>query len=265
MALEEIAIQNASACTALDALTRSDREERLSDALTAAGVANPWELTSDLVDAGLKPEHLNEIGEAVGASAIEAVLTRIACLLSLYRLSADVEDSTARISDLVRAIKEYSWMDQAPEREIDIHTLLESTLTILKHRLKGEIEVERLYDSNLPRICAHGGELNQVWTNLINNAIDAMLGTSGEKKLVIRTATRAQGILVEILDTGPGIPAEIQDRIFEPFFTTKPQNQGMGLGLDLVYRIVQKHHGDIRFESRPGRTCFQVRLPLSPR
>jgi signal transduction histidine kinase len=168
-----------------------------------------------------------------------------------------------RISELVRAIKEYSWMDTAPEREIDIHAGLESTLAILKHRLRGEIQVERHYDSDLPRICAHGGELNQVWTNLINNAIDAMLGTPGEKILRIRTAARADAVLVEILDTGPGIPESIRDRIFEPFFTTKQQNEGTGLGLDLVYRIVRKHRGDIRFESRPGRTCFQVRLPVS--
>jgi signal transduction histidine kinase len=156
-------------------------------------------------------------------------------------------------------------MDTAPEREIDIHAGLENTLTILKHRLRGEIRVEREYDPELPRICAHGGELNQVWTNLIDNAIDAMLGASGEKMLLIRTAGQSEGVLVEILDTGPGIPPEIRDRIFEPFFTTKHQNEGTGLGLDLVFRIVRKHHGDIRFESRPGRTCFQVRLPLGRR
>ena len=123
--------------------------------------------------------------------------------------------------------------------------------------------MERQYDPELPKICAHGGELNQVWTNLIQNAIDAMLGTSGEKTLLIRTARQSEGVLVEILDTGPGIPREIQDKIFEPFFTTKQQNDGTGLGLDLVGRIIRQHRGDIRFESRPGRTCFQVRLPFN--
>jgi signal transduction histidine kinase len=262
-ALEDLSIRNASACTALDALTRSDREEQLGAALESAGVANPWDLTSELVDAGLTAPQLTEIAEAVGRAALDAVLIRLASILGLYKLSEDVHESTMRISELVRAIKEYSWMDTAPEREIDIHAGLESTLAILKHRLRGEIQVERHYDSDLPRICAHGGELNQVWTNLINNAIDAMLGTPGEKILRIRTAARADAVLVEILDTGPGIPESIRDRIFEPFFTTKQQNEGTGLGLDLVYRIVRKHRGDIRFESRPGRTCFQVRLPVS--
>ena len=189
------------------------------------------------------------------------MLIRFAAILSLYKLSDEVQESTTRISQLVRAIKEYSWMDTAAEREIDVHAGLESTLTILKHRLRGD-QVERQYDPDLPRICAHGGELNQVWTNLINNAIDAMLGASGEKILLIRTARQSEDVLVEITDTGPGIPPEIRDRIFEPFFTTKRQNEGTGLGLDVVFRIIRKHHGDIRFESRPGRTCFQVRLPL---
>lgn len=260
-ALEDLALRNAMACTAMDELTRSDREERLSSALSAAGVANPWDLTSELVDAGLKIEDLTAIRETAGSAALNPILVRLAALLSLYELSEEVQESATRISDLVRAIKEYSWMDTTPEREIDIHAGLENTLAILKHRLRGEIQVERNYDPELPLICAHGGELNQVWTNLIDNAIDAMLGTKGEKILGIRTAAQSEDVLIEILDTGPGIPPEIQDRIFEPFFTTKPQDEGTGLGLDLVFRIVRKHHGDVRFESRPGRTCFQIRLP----
>jgi signal transduction histidine kinase len=260
--LEDLAVRNAMACTAMDALTRSDREEQLGAALEDAGVDKPWDLTAELVDAGLTAEHLESITSSVGPDALDSVLVRLASILSLYRLTEDVQDSTTRIYELVRAIKEYSWMDTAAEREVDIHAGLESTLTILKHRLKGEIRVERQYEKELPLVCAHGGELNQIWTNLINNAIDAMLGASGEKMLSIRTARQAQDVLVEILDTGPGIPPEIQDRIFEPFFTTKAQNDGTGLGLDLVFRIVRKHRGDIRFESRPGRTCFQVRLPI---
>jgi signal transduction histidine kinase len=262
-ALEESALHNAAACTALDALTRSDREEQLGTALAAAGVPNAWDLTPELVDAGLKVEQLEEITKAIGANALDAMLIRLASMLSLHKLSEEVQESTTRISELVRAIKEYSWMDTVPEREIDIHAGLENTLTILKHRLRGEIRVEKQYDPKLPLVCAHGGELNQVWTNLIDNAIDAMLGTSGEKLLLIRTAAQADDVLVEILDTGPGIPPEIRDRIFEPFFTTKQQSEGTGLGLDLVFRIIRKHHGDIRCESRPGRTCFQVRLPVS--
>jgi signal transduction histidine kinase len=259
--IEQLAIRNALSCTAMDALTRSDREEQLGVVLEQSGVSKPWELTSELVDAGLTAADLKTITAAVGAEALDAALSRLAAILSLYRLSDDVQESTTRISELVRAIKEYSWMDTVAEREIDIHAGIESTLAILKHRLRGEIRVERQYDPTLPLVCAHGGELNQVWTNLINNAIESMLSTSNEKTLIIRTAVQSEDVLVEILDTGPGIPPEIRDRIFEPFFTTKAQNEGTGLGLDLVFRIVRKHEGDIRFESRPGRTCFQVRLP----
>jgi signal transduction histidine kinase len=260
--IEDLAIRNASACTAMDAITRSDREEQLGALLEKAGVSKPWDLTSELVDAGLTADHIQDITNVVGADALDAALTRLASILTLYGLSEDVHESTLRISELVKAIKEYSWMDTVAERELDIHSGIENTLTILKHRLRGEIRVDRHYDPDLPRICGHGGELNQVWTNLINNAIEAMLPQPGEKTLRIRTAVQSEDILVEILDTGPGIPPEIQDRIFEPFFTTKAQNEGTGLGLDLVFRIVRKHQGDIRFESRPGRTCFQVRLPL---
>lgn len=260
--LEEEAIKNASACTALDSLTRSDREEQLGMSLSSAGIAEAWDLAPELADAGLNEAIIAELSEAVGPKALESVLTRLASVLALYKISADIQESTTRVSELVRAIKEYSWMDTQPEREIDIHQGLENTLTILKHQFRSGIRVERQYDPDLPRICAHGGELNQVWTNLLQNAVDAMTEISGEKLLLIRTAAQSAGVLVEICDSGPGIPTEIQARIFEPFFTTKQQSDGTGLGLDLVGRIIRKHHGDIRFESRPGRTCFQVRLPL---
>jgi signal transduction histidine kinase len=260
--LEEGAIKKASACTALDSLTRSDREEQLGSSLTSAGIADAWDLAPELADAGLNQEIIAQLSEAVGPEALGSMLTRLASVLALYKISAEIQESTTRVSELVRAIKEYSWMDTQPEREIDIHQGLENTLTILKHQFRSGIRVERQYDPELPRICAHGGELNQVWTNLLQNAVDAMTGISGEKVLLIRTAAQSGGVLVEICDSGPGIPTEIQARIFEPFFTTKQQSDGTGLGLDLVGRIIRKHHGDIRFESRPGRTCFQVRLPL---
>jgi signal transduction histidine kinase len=260
--LEEGAIEKASACTALDSLTRSDREEQLGLSLSTAGIADAWDLAPELADAGLNQQRIAQLSEAVGSEALGSVLTRLASVLALYKISVDIQESTTRVSELVRAIKEYSWMDTQPEREIDIHHGLENTLTILKHQFRSGIRVERQYDPDLPRICAHGGELNQVWTNLLQNAVDAMAGISVEKVLLIRTAAQSGGVLVEICDSGPGIPIEIQARIFEPFFTTKQQSDGTGLGLDLVGRIVRKHHGDIRFESRPGRTCFQVRLPL---
>jgi signal transduction histidine kinase len=151
-------------------------------------------------------------------------------------------------------------MDQSPEQEIDVHEGLENTLIMLHYRLKHGVEVVRDYDRSLPRICARGSELNQVWTNLIDNAIDAMNG-SGE--LVVRTAAEFGRVLIEIRDNGPGIPQDIRDHLFEPFFTTKPVGEGAGLGLDAVYRIVQKHRGLLQVDSEPGRTSFQVRLPFA--
>jgi signal transduction histidine kinase len=260
---EDEAIRAALACTPMDALTRSDREEELGAALSGWNVPNAWDLAPDLVDAGLDAARLHALTGTLGEAGAGAALQRLASLLLLYKLASDIRESTGRVSDLVRAIKEYSWMDTTPEREVDIHHGLETTLTILKHRWKRGIRVERDYEHDLPPLCAHGGELNQVWTNLINNAIDAMADTDGEKVLRIRTEKQAETVLVEIVDTGAGIPPDIKDRIFEPFFTTKKQNEGTGLGLDLVHRIVRKHKGDIRVESKPGRTCFQVRLPYN--
>jgi signal transduction histidine kinase len=185
---------------------------------------------------------------------------RLTASFTVNRLVEQIDSGTSRISELVRAIKQYSYMDQAPEQEVDVHDGLENTLIMLHYRLKYGIAVVREYERSIPAICAHGSELNQVWTNLIDNAIDAM---NGKGELVVRTAAEFGRVLVEIRDNGPGIPPELQDRIFEPFFTTKPVGEGTGLGLDTVYRIVQKHRGDIRVESVPGRTSFQVRLPFA--
>src|SRR5262249_44282004 len=154
----------------------------------------------------------------------------------INRLVEQIDSGTSRISDLVRAIKQYSYMDQSPEQEIDVHEGLENTLIMLHYRLKYGISVVRDYDRTVPKICAHGSELNQVWTNLIDNAIDAMKGSG---QLVVRTAAEFERVLVEIRDSGPGVPPEIRDRVFEPFFTTKPVGEGTGLGLDTVYRIVR--------------------------
>jgi signal transduction histidine kinase len=164
------------------------------------------------------------------------------------------------MTDLVRAIKQYTYMDQSSEQEIDVHEGLENTLIMLHYRLKYGIRVIREYDRSIPPICARGSELNQVWTNLIDNAIDAM---NGQGELVVRTAQQFGRLLVEVRDSGPGIPEEIRTRIFEPFYTTKQVGDGTGLGLDIVYRIVQQHHGEVRVESEPGRTSFQVRLPFA--
>jgi signal transduction histidine kinase len=189
------------------------------------------------------------------------VLTWIQVTLQELDLLEEIEHSTDRISTLVQAVKDYSYMDQAPLQEIDIHEGLESTLTILNHKLKQGVVVKREYDCDTPRISVYGSELNQVWTNLIDNAIDAM---NGQGEICIRTVCENDFLLVEIADNGPGIPPEIQCHIFEPFFTTKGVGQGTGLGLHIAYRvIVGQHLGDISVFSQPGKTKFQVRLPMN--
>ncbi len=245
---------------ALDSLERSDREEVIGDWLESQNVANARQLAPDLVDAGCDIETLRNLSVRFSGETLADAITRLTASFTLNRLVEQIERGTTRMSDLVQAIKQYSYMDQSPEQEIDVHDGLENTLIMLHYRLKHGIDVIREYDRSIPRICAHGNELNQVWTNLIDNAIDAM---GGKGELVVRTALEFGGILVEIRDNGPGIPPEIHDRIFEPFFTTKPVGEGTGLGLDTVYRIVEKHRGHVKMESEPGKTSFQVRLPFA--
>jgi signal transduction histidine kinase len=203
---------------------------------------------------------LESLAAQVGETVLCDALIRIASILTIARLIGEIEISTKRISHLVQAIKEYSYMDQAAMQVIDLHQGLENTLTILHYRLKGGIKVVREYDENLPRICAYGGELNQIWTNLISNAIEAM---QGKGELRVRTARDLDRVLVEIGDNGPGIPPDVLPHIYEPFFTTKGVGEGTGLGLDTVCRIIRNHHGEIRVSSRPGDTRFQVYLPVT--
>ena len=244
---------------ALDSLDRSDREEEIGSWLEERGIAEARQLASGLVDAGCDFETLRDLAQRFEGPVLSEVLTRLTASFTVSRLVEQIAGGTERISELVRAIKQYSYMDQAPEQEIDIHEGLESTLIMFRYRLKYGISVVRQYDRSIPKICANGSELNQIWTNLIDNAIDAM---DGKGELVVRTAAEYNRALVEIRDNGPGIPPQIRDRIFEPFFTTKPVGEGTGLGLDTVYRIVERHHGEIRVESRPGQTSFLVRLPF---
>jgi signal transduction histidine kinase len=242
-----------------DPLVQSDLEERITEWLETHRVTESWKLAAVLAESGVETPKLDILSATLGEAALGDALTRITSLLTIGRLVGEIENSVTRISELVRAIKDYSYMDQAPVQEVDVHQGLESTLTILSYRLKRGITVVRDYDPNLPRICAYGGELNQVWTNLMDNAIDAM---EGKGELRVRTARELDRVLVEIADNGPGVPAEIQGRIFEPFFTTKGVGEGTGLGLDTACRIVRKHHGDIKLESRHGDTRFQVRIPI---
>jgi signal transduction histidine kinase len=246
--------------TALDSLERSDREEAIGDWLESQSVPDARRLAPDLVDSGCDLETLRALAARFDDGTLGDVITRLTAAFTLNRLVEQIESGTSRITDLVRAVKQYSYMDQSPEQEIDVHDGLENTLIMLHYRLKHGVEVLREYDRSIPRICARGSELNQVWTNLIDNAIDAM---NGRGELLVRTAAEFDGVLVEIRDNGPGIPPEIRDRIFEPFFTTKPVGDGTGLGLDTAYRIVQRHRGQMRVESEPGRTSFLVHLPFA--
>jgi signal transduction histidine kinase len=244
--------------TVLDPLERSDREEELSRWMEKHGVQRAWQLAPGLVECGFDIECLDEIAAKFPADTLEDGFVKMTAGVTVTRLVDEIDNATGRIADLVQSIKEYSYMDQMPEQEVDVHKGIESTLKMLRHRLKNGISIQRDYDKAAPTVCARGSELNQVWTNLIDNALDAM-GPNGELRL--RTAHDTSHVLVEIGDSGPGIPAEIRNRVFEPFFTTKQVGEGTGLGLDVVYRIVQSHGGDVRVESVPGDTRFQVRLP----
>jgi len=241
-----------------DELARADRQDAIQSWLESRNVPDAWKLAPSLAEANLADAHLGSFAEAAGDS-LGPELTRFATLLEMDRIAEELDHSSARISDLIKAVKEYSYMDQAPVQEVDIEHSLETTLTIMNHKLKRGITVAREYAPNLPKIMANGSELNQVWTNLIDNAADAMKGTG---RLTIRTARENDFVLVEIADNGPGIPAEVKSRIFDPFFTTKGVGEGTGLGLDIVNRIVKNARGVVTVKSDPGDTRFQVRIPI---
>ncbi|MGA8984286.1 MAG: ATP-binding protein, partial [Candidatus Acidiferrales bacterium] len=243
-----------------DALTISDLEEQIDSLLRSHGQNDLYQLSADLARKNIKPEALESLFATLDPGTARAALVRIAASVEIYSLLNEIESSTARISDLVRAIKEYTYMDQTPLQNVDIVKSLETTLTILNHKLKHGVEVERDYQKIPLLVNSFGSELNQVWTNIIDNAIDAM---HGEGKLKIRTYREDNCVVVEIADNGPGISDEVLPHIFEPFFTTKAVGQGTGLGLDTVQRIVKKHRGNIQVDSEPGDTKFQVWLPLS--
>ena len=243
-----------------DALTISDLEDQIDSLLRSHGQNDLWQLAADLARKDIKPEALESLFAAVEADTARAALVRIAASVEIMNLLNEIESSTSRISDLVRAIKEYTYMDQAPVQNVDIVKSLETTLTILNHKLKHGVVVTRDYQRVPLLVNSFGSQLNQVWTNIIDNAIDAMGGTG---ELRVRTYREDACVVVEISDNGPGISPEIKSHIFEPFFTTKGVGEGTGLGLDTVQRIVKKHRGTIQVNSKPGDTRFQVWLPLA--
>jgi len=241
-----------------DALGFIGREESLRAWLNGVGCGDAWEVAAQMAEQQVSTTDLDELRAFLNPAECCVVLQYFARYLRSARAAETIVNSTARIFDLIGAVKDYSNMDRAPILEVDVAAGLDATLQMLASRMT-HIEIERDYQPDLPRISAYGGELNQVWTALIENALDA-LGNNGRLRVACRL--EADMLLVEIWDTGPGIPPELQERIFEPFFTTKAPGKGLGLGLDNAMRIVRKHSGHLSVKSEPGSTCFRVRLPL---
>jgi signal transduction histidine kinase len=259
--LQQRAAEQVAKAPQLDPMATSDAEDEVTDWLEDHGCRDAWMTAPVFVQGGIGTAWLEQVLATVGPDMIEPALRWLNYTIETELLMNEIEDATTRVSTLVGAAKQYSQLDRAPYQVIDVHELLSSTLLMMSAKLTG-ITVVKQYDKTLPKIPAYAAELNQVWTNLIENAAQAM---NGEGTLTIRTERDEDRVLVEIGDTGPGIPADIQKRIFEPFFTTKAVGVGTGLGLDIAWRIiVNKHHGDLQVESVPGDTRFQVRLPLQP-
>ncbi|WP_328673266.1 ATP-binding protein [Streptomyces sp. NBC_00328] len=259
--IQERTAEQVAKATPLSPLEASDREDALADWFDDHDIADGWQLAPTFVQAGLDTDWLDQVAAAVDGPTLEGAVRWLNYTVETELLMNEIEDSTTRISHLVDAAKQYSQMDRAPYQVADVHDLLDSTLMMLAGKMGSGIKVVKEYDRALPRIPAYPGELNQVWTNLIDNAASAM---AGEGTLTVRTAPDGDHVLVEFRDTGPGVPEEIRDRIFDPFFTTKPVGEGTGLGLDISWRIVvNKHHGSLLVQSVPGDTRFQVRLPLT--
>jgi signal transduction histidine kinase len=259
--LQEEAADRVPKAPVLSPLQVSDAEDAITDWLDSRGISDGWQLAPAFVAAGLDVAWLEHVAAAVGAATLDGALRWLNCTVETELLMNDIEDATMRISALVGAAKQYSQLDRTPHQAVDVHELLDSTVTMLAGKVPPGIRVVKEYDRTLPAIPAYAAELNQVWTNLIDNAVSAM-GETGV--LTVRTGMDRGQVFVDICDTGPGVPPQIRERIFEPFFTTKPVGQGTGLGLDISWRIVvNKHHGDIQMRSAPGDTRFRVRLPVT--
>jgi signal transduction histidine kinase len=259
--LQAEAAERVPKAPALSPLQASDLEDAITDWLDSHGLDDGWQLAPAFVAAGLDVAWLEHVAATVSAATLGGALQWLACTAETELLMNEIEDATTRISTLVGAAKQYSQLDRAPHQVVDVHELLDSTLLMLSGKISPGIRVVKDYDRSLPAIPAYAAELNQVWTNLIDNAVSAM-GETGV--LTVRTGLDRDRVFVDICDTGPGVPPEIRGRIFEPFFTTKPVGQGTGLGLDITWRIVvNKHHGDVQLESVPGDTRFRVLLPVA--
>jgi signal transduction histidine kinase len=260
--LQDEVIEKAAKAPTLTAMEAADREDELGDWMEERNVTGGWDLAPIFAQAGIDLDCLGDMETKVGDPGLfDQAIHWIGYALETEQLMSDIEDATGRVSTLVNAAKQYSQMDRAAHQWIDVHSGLKSTLVMLTHKIGTGIKVVKDFDRSLPEIPAHPAELNQVWTNLIDNAVQAMNGVG---TLTIKTYREDDHAVVSIGDTGPGVPDNLKKRVFEPFFTTKPVGEGTGLGLDISYRIVVNGHGgDITLESKPGDTTFRVRLPIA--
>ncbi|MFE1541748.1 ATP-binding protein [Streptomyces microflavus] len=262
--IQERTAERVAKAPVLSPLDAADREDGISDWLEDHGVSEGWRIAPTFVQAGLDTEWLEQVAATVDEEILPGAVGWLNYTVETELLMDEINDSTTRISHLVDAAKQYAQLDRAPYREVDVHELLDSTLLMLSGKIGPQMRLVKEYDRSLPQVPAYPAELNQVWTNLIDNAVQAIGGAGGEGTLTVRTAREGDRMLVEFRDTGPGVPEEIRGRIFDPFFTTKPVGQGTGLGLDISWRIVvNKHHGSLEVESVPGDTRFRVLLPLT--
>jgi len=258
--LDEVAKERARRPAELNALARSDREDDLDRWLKGRGIDTNGDLVPALVSFGYDQDELEALAKFFNKAQLTVVIDWLSFKFAIYSLVREISIGTSRIVELVKALKTYTYMDQAPVQTVDVREGLDNTLIILHNKLKRGVTVVREYSEDLPVIQAYAGELNQVWTNIIDNAIDAM---DGEGTLIVRARCEDRWIVVEIEDNGPGIPPENQSRIFDPFFTTKGPGKGTGLGLNISRNlIVQKHRGQMSVKSGPGSTCFSIRLPM---
>ncbi|MCC6455843.1 MAG: response regulator [Caldilineaceae bacterium] len=260
--LDHRALESAKKPTYIDALTRSDREVEWEEWLADQAIPDPWLAAPTLALLGYSRDELAALLAGFTPPQLTTVMEWLECSYTIYGLTEEIGHGTARISEIVRALKAYSYLDQAPRQMVNLHEGLDNTLIILRSKLQPGVMVQRDYAVDLPLIDAYGNELNQVWTNLIDNSIDAM---GGKGEIHLRTRREGEWVVVEVEDNGPGIPAAIQANIFDPFYTTKPPGQGTGMGLNISHNIiVQRHKGRIDLHSKPGQTRFEVRLPFHP-
>jgi signal transduction histidine kinase len=260
--LQEEVIERAAKAPVLTAMQTADLEDELGEWMDDHNITGGWDVAPVFAQGGIDTECLSEIEQRLAsAELLDQAIHWIGYALETEQLMTDIEDASGRVSSLVSAAKQYSHVDRAAHQWIDVHGGLDSTLVMLSHKIGDGVRVVKDYDRSVPQVPAHPAELNQVWTNLIDNAVHAM---GGQGTLTIRTYAEGDRVVVSVGDTGPGMPPEVRKRVFEPFFTTKPVGEGTGLGLDISYRIVVNGHGgDIAVESQPGDTRFLVRLPVA--